>query len=342
MLRRLICTRFVAATALAALFVAPSFGQDEKPAKGSVPIPADAPVVVTLRPATLLKRADVKALYEELTKPDEIQRVVNVAEPESIEDVTFVLLSRDLKVGGDPGEAIAQNGAVIVRTNKPREWKALAAAAGVPLVKATHAGKDYYRISGEVPFGFYQADATTVVGATEANLRRLIDGPKADGKKASPIASAAGGPGATIAAATVDFAWVRGLLEPAIKANKETGIAMALIGPIWEKTDGVAVRLSTNDDGFTLTADHFCADEDGATRVEKTLDAFLTLGRNVAPEGLRQLRQQAGGAPAASEVADLAEGALKTASIAREGARVRVKVAVKADLEKLMKLWAGR
>ena len=341
------------AIALAVLAFAPLAGaQEPKPELASILVsnapnivPRDAPLVISFQPAALLKLPDLKALYEEFTRADEVRRIVDVAEPESVEAITLVLMRRDLKIVGDPGDELAAAGAVIVRTNKAREWKALAAAAGVPVVKAAHAGKEYYRVSGDVPmaFGFYQPDDMTLVVASEANLRKIIEGEKA-GEPGKPVVrSGDDSSPKSLAAATVDFAWVRDLLGPQIKANPEAALLLSVVGPIWEKTDGVTIRLSASDSGgLILVADHLCADEAGAKRVEKTFEAFLTLAQNAGPEGLKLLRQQSKGDPIASEMADLGEQAIKNATVDREGTRVRVKMSVKADVAKLARLMRGK
>lgn len=326
----------VSAFAVLAL-AAPTFAQDEKPDGGF--IPADAPIVATFHPAALLKLKDVKSLYDEFTRADEVKRIVDVAEPESIESVTLVLMRRPTTLGGDPHELLARDGAVIVRTNKPREWKALAAAAGVPMVKATHGAKEYYRLSGDTPigFGFLQLDETCVVVASESNLKQVIDTNKGAGGAAIPLNQIVGSQ--TIAAAKVDFAWVRSLISPAIESDQQAGLVLSVVKPIWSKTDGLVVRISASDsEGFTLTSDHLCNDEEGAKRVEKTAEAILTLAQNVAPEAIKAIRHEGNGDAAAAEFVDLAEQLMKTAAVERNGSRVSVKVTVKADLAKLARL----
>ena len=331
--------------ALAALMLAPiaAKAQEAKPTAAPFDlamVPKDAPVVIAFRPAALLKRPDLKAIYEEMTRPDEVKRVVDVVEPETIEQITLVLLSRELPNHNDPGEAMARAGAIFVRTNKAREWKALAAAGGLPLVKATHGGKDYFKLGGDSAggFGFYQPDENSLVLATETNLQKLMDGDKADAQ-AKPRWSASSFKDATpIAVAAIDFAWARALIDPQVKNNPEAALGLSVIGPIWDKTESLVLSVSADDrDGLTLTSEHACSDEAGATGVAKTLDAFLTLGRNVAPQAVRTLREQARGNPVASDLADLADQALKSASVSRQGSRVSLTVSAKADVARIAK-----
>jgi hypothetical protein len=334
MRRQIVCAFAVLALA------APTFAQDAKPvSRGSI-IPADAPAWVVFHPAALLKLKDVKGLYDEFTRNEEVKRVVDVAEPESIEDITIALMRRPAALEGDPHELLARDGVVIVRTNKPREWKALAAASGVPVVKATHGSRDYYRISGDTPigFGFLQLDDERVVIASESNLKQIIDAYKPPKDEADqPNVQ----PGGVIAMAGVDFAWVRSLVAPALEREQEAGLVLSVIKPIWSKTDRLNLRVAASDaEGFTLTSEHVCSDEEGAQRVEKTAEAILTLAQNVAPEMIKAIRREGNGNAEAAELADLAEQAVKTAAVKREGTRVSVKVTVKADLAKLARMAA--
>src|SRR5205823_327097 len=128
----------------------------------------------------------------------------------------------------------------------------------------------------------------------ESNLHKLMDANKSDAPKPARWREAlSGASGTPIAVAAVDFAWIHNLVGPQLKAEPQAALALSVIGPIWDKTDDLVLAVSANEaDGITLTADHICVDEEGATRVMETLRAFLTLGCNVAPEGLRLLREQ--------------------------------------------------
>lgn len=336
-MRRLTVSAFVA-LALAS----PAVAQQAKSDLQSF-LPAEAPVVISFRPAALLKLKDVKSLYNELTRPDEVKRIVDVAEPESVEEIRFVLLRRPAKLEGDPHEILARDAVVIVRTNKPREWKALAAAAQVPVTKATHGSKEYYRMSGDGPigFGFVQLDDMSVVIGAESNLKQIIDVNKAVGADEDPRAEAPGP--RPIAGAAIDFAWIRGLLAPAIESEQRLALSMSVIRPIWEKTNRVMIQVTATDaDGVTVIADHNCADEEGAMAVQKTVEAILMLANNVAPELIKTLRSETGGDANAAEMANLAEQGLKTASVERKGTSVRLKVSAKLDLAKLARIAVTR
>ncbi len=306
-------------------------------------VPAGAPVVISLRPSALLKLPNLKPLYEEATRADEIKRAVDVADPESIEQVTFILLSRDIPAGNDAGEAIVRNSAVVIRTNKPREWKALAAAAGAPLTKATHDGKDYYKIEGDeaMGFGFYEADPNTLIVATEANLHKFMG----MGKVAAPangiereLTLPDPALGTPLLLATLDFAWIRGLASPALKADPQAALGLSLIGPIWEKTDSVVLGISASETDVTLTADHLCGDEEGAESVKDTVDALLTLGQNMAPEAVKMVQRESKGEPLAAEMAGLGEQVLDSATVEEVSPKViRFKTTAKMDLARVVR-----
>ena len=335
--------RFLALLFATLIFTTSANAQDDKLAlPNSNLVPLDAPVVIILRPAAFLKLPEIKAVFDEFVRRDEIKKVVDLAEPESVEEIIIVQMSRDFKPG-DSEVALVAGGAVIVKTNKPREWKALAAAAQLPITKATHAGIDYFyfrmgEAAAPIVFGFFQPNDKTVILASETNLRKMIEGIKAGGAAKTP--KIAGTTPITVAAAAVDFRWIRDLFNPQVKRmSGGASVSFAVIGPIWEKTDYVTVHLDAADrEKFTLTAEDNCADEDGAKSVEKTIEALLTLGRNVAPEFLKMVRVERHDNPALSEFATMAEQLLKSASVSREGTRVRCQVSVKADVAKLVRM----
>jgi hypothetical protein len=180
-----------------------------------------------------------------------------------------------------------------------------------------------------------------VIVASEANLRKIIEGAKGSGAPHYRISDT--NASKALAYGAVDFAWVRDLVGPHIKAEKEVALSLSVIGPIWEKTDSFVFRIGVGDgDALNVRVDSLCADEEGAKRVEKTCEAFLTLAQNAGPEVLKMMRQQSKGEPIASELADLGEQALKTASVERTGASVRVQVSVKADVAKIVRALHGK
>jgi len=222
----------------------------------------------------------VKGLYDRFARADEVKQVIDVAEPESVEEISFVLLRRIEKLDGDPHETFARDGAVIVRTNKPREWKALAAAAQVPVAKATHAGKDYYRMSGDTPvaFGFLPLDEKTIVLASESNLKQIIDTNKGAGPA---VGSSADGGAQTVAVARVDVAWLRGLVAPVIASDSGMSLSMAVVRPVWEKTDRVIVRIEAGDaEGFALGGGGACAGGGGGGRAWPIMPAPTRTARS--------------------------------------------------------------
>jgi hypothetical protein len=330
------------ATLAIGLIAAPpsSYGRDEAPDPAEILKATRAPLLIAFRPSALLDRPDLKAIYDDMTRTPEVKKVVDMLDPATIEQISFILLDRDLPAGPDAGDAFARSGAILVKTEQPREWKALAAASGQSVAKATLDGKEIYKVGDPTRgISFYQPDGTTLVAASDAVLRRVM----APSPRRAPLWEAVDlgdddDDEPVIAVIALDFAWARKMGEPAIQADKQSALGLSLIGPIWEQTKTLVVTLSaSDDDGLTVSIDHDYADADGATRAEATLEALLTLSRNVAPTALRSLRENAKADPRASDLADLAEKAVATADVSREENRVTLTISARADVAKLLK-----
>jgi hypothetical protein len=228
---------------------------------------------------------------------------------------------------------------VIVHSNKPREWKALAAASGVYATKATSDGKDYYRLilngnkDGVDGLAFYQPDDKTLIAASEATLRRIMAGQSANGdapKWRKGMRRSIPGH----AAMAIDMAWARGQATALLKANSDVAPFLAMaspLSPLWEKVDGLVVAFDGTG-GLTISSENVCGDESSARMVEKTIDAVLTLAQNASGEVPRLLREEVKDQPSLGRLVDLAEQGVKSARVERDDAVVRVRTTVKGDL----------
>ncbi len=305
-------------------------------------IPADAPVIAAFRPADLVKLPELKALYEEFARNIEVKMIVDMAEPESVEQIAVVLFRKDMRnlENLKDEKELANFGALIVRTNKPREWKAWLLLAGMLSSKATHQGKEYYRVGppdkageGESLFAYYQADDLTTVAASEASIKAMIAGekPKADSKWGEALRKAGRGH----AFLAMDVAWVREQLKPLLQAEDKEGLismALAPISPLQEMVDRQVVTLDGTD-GLAIISENFCRDEAGAERVRRTIDALMVLSQNSVGPAFDAFRGTllAELGPMAP-LLEMGEQAIKQGTVDREGTIVRFKTSVKGPL----------
>ncbi len=333
-------------------------GQEPKPAPPPAPaveapatppptidlslVPADAPAVFAFRPADLMKLPELKAIYDEFARQPEVKTILDIAEPESVEQVAVVLLGRELApaIASGNEKALLDIGALIVRTNKPREWKALAAATGIYSTKVSGDGKDYYRMAplggdkDTLGLAFYQPDDRTVVVASEASLKKFLNAPAPAGQ-GPKWRTGAGQPIVGHAVVAVDMAWLRSQSNLAVQAGGDEAAAILAMAspltPLWEKVEGLVVAVDGTG-GLTIASENVCADEAAASAVQKTVDAVLTLAQNASGEGLKLVRKEVQDQPAFLRLIDLAEQGVKAAKVEREGKVVRFKTTVKGDL----------
>ena len=306
-------------------------------------VPDDAAFVLAARPAVFLDRPEIAALLDAFRGEPEVAQILAVADPASIEQVT-VVLNRSVVglalAGGGEMEAAFLGGGLIVRTKSPRDWRSVASAF-LPVVESRHAGRNYYSVSIEetLTVGFFQPDERTLVVAPVPALFGYMTPSR--GVAAHPWADAwrevAGGELAIAA----DVGSLVGPLLPMLTEDEEFALIGGTVSPLWEETRGLALGLDFSEGlGLKLTAT--CGDEAGAKRVERTLQAVLTLGENASDRLFPLIRREAlggdGEAAALLTLVDLGEQFLRGAEATREGVVVRMNLSSKVDLGSLIRL----
>jgi beta-lactamase regulating signal transducer with metallopeptidase domain len=307
-------------------------------------VPDDAALVVAARPSAILARPEIRALLDAVRGEEGVAQVLAVADPGSIEQIT-VVLGRSavglLAAGGDDPSALMLAGGVIVRTKSPRDWKSAAGAFLPGITEARHAGQPYHLVPVEegLSVGFFQPDERTLVVAPVPTLFGFLRPSRGDAGHRWSDAWREVASGEVAVAA--DVGSLVGPLLPMLSQSEEFAMIGGPVAPLWEETESLAIGLDLSQ-GFGLRVVASCGSDEGARRVERTLQAVLTLGENASKQVFPMLRRAAlggdGEAAALLTLVDLGEQLLDGAEAERDGLIVRLSLDSKVDLGALVRL----
>jgi hypothetical protein len=325
----------------------------QAPAQAELPsvldyVPDDAALIVSARPSAFLKRTEVRALLEAVAEEPEVARALGLLDPESIEQVTAVLSrsATGLLMSGGDEEALLLAGGLIVRTKSARDWKSvIGAVVPAPIVESRHAGQVYHSLVVEdtISVGFFQPDERTLVAAPLPALFGFMQArPRGvEHRWADAWRQVAADEIAVVA----DVGSLAGPFLPMLAAeqgdNAEAALLLGTVAPLWEETESLALGVSF-DEGFGVQLIARCGDETGAKRVERTLQAILTLGENAGQRFFPLIRREAlggdGEAAALLTLVDLGEQLLEGAEARRDGQVVRMALDSRVDLGAIVRL----
>jgi beta-lactamase regulating signal transducer with metallopeptidase domain len=321
-------------------------------------VPEDASLVIALRPSAILEQSEVRGILDAYAQVPELTRILALVDPGSIEQITLVMTGSDATFALKSNEMealLGVNAGLIIHTKSPRDWLSLARGlAPLPVVEARRAGKVYHQvlIEEQIAIGLFQPDDRTVILALSHAMPMFLS-PKRSAAEPSwaPAWKSIAGCDLAIAA---DVGSLIGPLLPLIQAGEvggspdlsEIGIAVGMVGPLWEETEQLVVGIELADKlGLKLIA--VCANEAGARRVQRTLDALLTLADNTGRKLFPMVRRSAlgiGGNGSDKEallllpLVDLGEQLLNEAKVTCEGRSVRFSTRSRFDLGSLMRL----
>ena len=268
-------------------------------------LPADAKMVLAIRPAALIQRQEIRTLLDSFRQTMNGKAVLVFA-PEDVDQLlAFWEGIPQSAVNPSQTPMIPIPSGVIVRFNKPLDWKTiLAKSVGKPPQEVRHVGQTYYRTTTSLPgWCVYAPNDLTLVVAQEDLLFELIE------DRTAPLKSHAwdevwkkSAHGQVVLA--LETRWLRRRVAqrmqglPAAPPDSPIGnLTFDTISPLLDKTRAYAFGLDTSD-GLTMDVVAGAGSEEDAKSVANTLLALLTLGRN-AVSGLRQ--DQRGLAPNGGE-----------------------------------------
>ena len=290
-------------------------------------VPADAALVMAVRPADLIKSDAGRLLMQSgATESAKMEQALGFPISE-IEYAKFII--NDFRTGA-PSR-------MILHSTKPRDWAKFAATivpepVAVESTLTALAGKKFFK-SGDpkalhsYPEGtmcYFLPDEKTIIFAPEHEMPTVLAAsinPEPEPKWAKTWQRAATGHLAVM----LDVEKLRSLIEPDLKRGSGGPAAaiIAMMGPLWQDCQRLLVGTDIGDKKLGLLALAECPNEEAAGRVEHTSQALLTFALN----GLAQARGvEAGGPPDMIAIKKLLVGAaeelLKQARVTREGSTV--------------------
>jgi hypothetical protein len=314
----------------------------QRPAKAAFDlsyVPADAPLVVAVRPADFLKGDDVKSLVDGIPGYDQFLQMIKL-KPESITQAIYVMNGADPGAGGDANSPMALAlGLVILRVSEAQDWDKLATSVVANWTEAKYTGLTYHKLAeGQgPPVAYYAPDDHNVIVGFEANLFSAMRRGKGKASDYSWIDSWKPVENYD-AAVVVDVGWARGRIPVPAPGDAGGKLALAAFSPLWEETSAVSMGLKS-DWGVSIVAIGSCGTDDGAKKLANTAQAVLTLCQN----GVKAVPALVQEAPEESrekikKVASYAETAMERARVERESKVVRLGLNAEIKLGDLARL----
>ncbi len=277
-------------------------------------LPAEARMMLVVRPQPLMQRRDVLSLLNSLREGPLVKLPVP---PEDIGQLLLFWEAEGLaEPRGGPGPIPPPSGFVL-RMTKPQDWKALMTNMGGPrLQEGRHDGQSYFRAGGNGPgtWAFYTPDDRTVVGAEEVVLRELIaDRNMPATRHPWDLAWKKVARGQVMLA--LDTRWLRRRLLAGPGQAPGAMVKIETFAPLYEKARSYAMSLNATDQSLAIDLVASVEGSENAKPVAETLQAIVTLGKNA----LQGLRRDIDRQPRVSEAA---EWALQAAGSLLDRARV--------------------
>jgi len=327
----------------------PPLGNPKAPAVESYNLaflPADAKMVVAVRPRALLQRREVRKLLDSIKQSPAFQRLL-VVPPEDVEQ--FLAFWEGIPQGPlQPGQGplVPFPSGVVLRMSKPQEWKPLLnQLLGSPR-EVHHDGQTYLSADGPEHWAVFAPDDRTLVVAHEDLLRELIEDRKAPAPR-RPWDECWSKADKGQAMVALETRWLRRRIAQGMQggppAPGQAPIAdfkLETIAPLLEKAQSYAMGINASE-GLAVNLVAAAGSDDDAKRVAETIQALLTLARN-AVEGSRQDRRARHIAPeeAMEWILQAASSLLEKARVETSGGYVQLQAKSSLDLAEGVKLLA--
>jgi prepilin-type processing-associated H-X9-DG protein len=266
-------------------------------------LPADAKMVLAVRPGTFLRRRDVQSLVNSMRQWSPFKNAFLVP-PEEIEQL-LAFWEGTTWFPQEPGREpmIPPPSGLVLRTSKPQDWKALQGHLIGPAPRESrHAGQTYLRANPNDPrsWGLYMPDDRTLVAAQGDLLLELIDDRNAPASRhAWDEAWKKVVPGQVMLA--LETRWIRRRIAQGMQGGPQAPgqpsdgmLKLELFSPLLEKARSYAMGLQASDNGLTVDLAATVGSEQDAKPVAETMQAMLTLGKNAVQGMRRDTHLQAG------------------------------------------------
>ncbi len=258
-------------------------------------LPADAKMVLAIRPKALLERREFRIFV------DQIKQTLKAVEAAKIEDIDQLLVFWEgmakppVEPGRDP--FVPPPSGIVLRMTKAQEWNPiLNALVGLPRA-VHHAGETYLTPTGPRAGGWaaFAADDRTLLIAPEDLLRELIE----DRNAPAPRHPWDEGWQKVVKGQlmlALDARWLRRRLAQSLRAgpaapgqSPPTDLTLDTLSPLLNKTQSYALAIDTAN-GLVVDLVAAASSDNDAKPVADTISALLTLARN-AVEGMRHDRR---------------------------------------------------
>jgi prepilin-type processing-associated H-X9-DG protein len=330
----------------------PALAQDrpaEQPAAGEATgaynltfVPADARMIVAMRPQSLLRRRDIMSFVNALRQNSFGGNNLPVP-PEEIEQVIVFWEASPPAVSPlDRPSPIPSPSGVVVRTSKAQDWNAvLTKLPGPGLEALRHDGQPYHRFraNGPVTIAAYSPDDRTIVVAEEVVLRDVI----AD-RNAPPPRFAWDESWKRVnkgqAMVALDTRWLRRRLVQATGPGPAATemLRFETFAPLYERAQSYAVSFTASDQSLAMDLVAMAGSAQNAKPVADTLQALLTLGRNVVQSLRRQVDRRAPLDEAKEWILQAADSALEKSRLETTEGFVRLHAESPVDLAEGIRL----
>ncbi|HEV3004659.1 MAG TPA: DUF1559 domain-containing protein [Pirellulales bacterium] len=282
-------------------------------------VPSDAVAVLSIRPAALFERADMKPLVE---MANHLQAQWGLP-LEQIEEIQVA--AAQFPAMNTPPSPMFPAELVVFRSRAAHDWSELTTRMVRDGEQATFGKFKYVRAKeagqAAVAYSSFTPDDHTLVLAAEPLLRRvMLTAGKPDAGKPDWLAGwqqAAGG----TATLMIDTAAFNRVVGPGLK-NMPDGPGLSALGsfsPLWEQTHRWYAGVEVGN-GVKIRSTFECATPEAAQRVRETAEAVSTLARNLLDKlGERIVATPGDAAGPALILSDLAATLLKQAKLTADG-----------------------
>ena len=272
--------------------------EPRKPVQGSAKpgkldlnfIPEDCPMFFVVRPADVLGRPEFAGVLKRVKGLIEESPNMAMLPPlEQVEQVTVAWSSSEIAPKG-PGPKIGMAALIVLKTNRPYDWRSFAIKQLRNPDDFGHAGKTYYLDAhpNDFSYAFGILDDRTLVIAKESRVKNILAGietPKSEHAWDAAWKALPNGTGGF----ALDVKWLAEAAGPAL--NQPNG-PQAMFAPLWKDAKALALTIDESK-GLSIHAFANCNNDDGGKRVAETLESVLVLAKN----GVEQLKDQIANMP---------------------------------------------
>ncbi len=311
-------------------------------------LPADAKMVVAVRPHALLERREVRTLLESIKQSSAFKGALAIP-PEDLEQVLVFwegIPQAPTDARQTPMVPFPSGG--VLRMSKPQDWKSLFKNPHLgPLQEVRHEGQTYFSFVGtnNTPgWGAFAPDDRTLVFAREDLLRELIEDRKTPAPR-HPWDEAWNKVVKGQVMVALETRWLRRRIAqgfpggpPAPGQSPNADLKLETVSPLLDKARSYVIAIDASR-GLTLDLVAVTGAEVDAKPVADTLQALLTLGKN-AVQGMRQdLRDRnATNSEAMDWIVEAADSLLTEARVETSGSYVNLQAKSSVDLAGGVKL----